>query len=99
MQQDLDAMVEWSQKWGMKFNPKKCESMRVTSKSSYNLLGVTLEEYKQTKYLGVVIQNDLRWNGQTHLATTKAIGVLSFLRRNFHHCSTYIKEKLYLTLV
>ena len=88
----------------MKFNPKKCESMRVTrkkkpGKSSYNLLGVTLEECKQTKYLGVVIQNDLRWNGQTHLATTKAIGVLSFLRRNFHHCSTSIKEKLYLTLV
>ena len=104
LQQDLDAMVEWSQKWGMKFNPKKCESMRVTrkkkpGKSSYNLLGVTLEECKQTKYLGVVIQNDLRWNGQTHLATTKAIGVLSFLRRNFHHCSTSIKEKLYLTLV
>ena len=46
-----------------------------------------------------MIQNDLRWNGQTHLATTKAIEVLSFLRRNFHHCSTSIKEKLYLTLV
>ena len=60
-------------------------------------LGVTLEETQQTQYLGINMQNNLSWNSQTHHATGKATH--SFLRRNFHHCSSAGKEKLYLTLV
>ena len=105
LQKDLDTMVQWSKTWGMHFNPTKCKIMRVTRKetpgimASYNILGVNLEAIKETKYLGINLQSDLRWNSQTHYVTTKAIGVLSFLRRNFHHCSPGVKEKLYLTLV
>ena len=73
LQQDLDYMVEWSNTWGMHFNPTKCEIMRVTRKKStgtmaYNILGVNLKEVKETKYLGVKLQSDLRWNSQTHYA-------------------------------
>ena len=103
LQRDLNTMVQWSHTWGMHFNPTKCQTMRVTRKKSasalaYNILGVNLVEVKETKYLGVNLQSDLRWNIQTHHATGKAIGVLGFLRRNFHHCSPSVKEKLYLTL-
>ncbi len=77
--------------------------MRVTREEStgtmaYNILGVNLKEVRETKYLGVKLQSDLRWNSQTHYATRKAIGVLSFLGRTFHHCSPSTKERLYLTL-
>ena len=104
LQKDLDTMVKWSHRWGMQFNPTKCESMRVSrkrspGKTSYNIHGVSLEEAKEIKYLGVKIQNDLRWNCHTHHSTSKAAGVLNFLRRNFHHCSSTVKEKLYFTLV
>ena len=89
---------------GMQFNPSKCKTMRVSRKrspgtTSYNILGVTLEETQQTQYLGINIQNNLSWNSQTHHDTGKATRVLNFLRRNFHHCSSAVKEKLYLTLV
>ena len=30
------------------------------------MMGVTLEETKESKYLGVYIQNDLRWNAQVN---------------------------------
>ena len=104
LQEDLDTMVQWSQSWGMQFNPSKCKTMRISRKrspgtSSYNILGVTLEETQQTQYLGINIQNYLSWNSQMHHATGKATRVLNFLRRNFHHCSSAVKEKLYLTLV
>ena len=104
LQEDLDTMVQWSQSWGMQFNPSKCKTMRFSRKrspgtTSYNILGVTLEETQQTQYLGINIQNNLSWNSQTYHATGKATHVLNFLRRNFRHCSSAVKEKLYLTLV
>ena len=104
LQQDLDTMVQWSKSWGMQFNPSKCKTMRVSRKrspgtASYKILGVALEETDHSTYLGINIQNDMRWNSQTHHATGKATRVLNFLRRNFHHSSSTIKEKLYLTLV
>ena len=50
LQEDLDTMVQWSQSWGMQFNPSKCKTMRVSRKRSpgttcmsYNILGVTLD--------------------------------------------------------
>ena len=63
-------------------------------------MGVTLEETKESKYLGIYIQNDLRWNAQVNHVKSKASKVLNFLKRNFHHTSqSTIKEKLYKTLV
>ena len=44
LQQDLNALEQWSHKWQMPFNPKKCEFLRITNKKSplihtfYNLL-------------------------------------------------------------
>jgi hypothetical protein len=104
LQEDLAKMVKWSDTWGMKFNPKKCKTMRVTRRrnpglTSYNILGTTLDETQDTKYLGINIQNDLRWNTQTKHATGKATRVLNFIRRNFHLSSPSTKEKLYSTLV
>ena len=29
LHRDLDSLVEWSSKWGMKFSAKKCESIRM----------------------------------------------------------------------
>ena len=77
IQKDLDQMVDWSHTWGMKFNPAKCNTMRVTRErnpapTDYQMLGTKLEEVNSTKYLGIFIQKDLRWNRQTEHATGKA---------------------------
>ena len=78
--------------------------MRITRKrnpplTNYQMLGTRLAETRNSQYLGIYIQNDLRWNKQVEHAKTKAFRVLNFLRRNFHHTSAPIKEKLYTTLV
>ena len=104
LQEDLDKLVDWAQTWGMRFNPSKCKSVTITRRrqgepTNYTLMGVDLEEKKDIQYLGVHIQHDLRWNKQTAHATSKATRVLNFIRRNFHHCTPHVKEKLYMTLV
>lgn len=103
-QSDLTKLVNWSHKWGMKFNATKCKVMRISrkrqpGKANYSMLGETLEEVSEEKYLGVILQNNLKWNKQSHQAASKATRMLNFIQRNFYHCSKTTKENLYLTFV
>ena len=100
LQNDLTRLFDWSNKWGMKFNAAKCKVMRICrsldpGKTNYNIMGETLDEVKEDKYLGVIIQNNLKWDKQTHHAASKASKMLNFIQRNFHQCSKSIKENLY----
>ena len=60
----------------MEFHPQKCQVLHITSKRkpvkfSYNIHSQTLEEAKTAKYLGVTIQNDLKWNKHIDATTKK----------------------------
>ncbi len=46
IQSDLDRLVEWADRWQMKFNVAKCKVMNVGTSntiSSYNLRGLQIE--------------------------------------------------------
>ena len=106
LQEDLSKMTEWSKKWLMRFNAKKCHVMRlkrsrqnIVSINNYNIDGSTLEEVEHHPYLGVELGNDLNQNHHIDQTTTKAIGILAFLRRNLNKCSKEVEEKAYTTLI
>jgi hypothetical protein len=63
------------------------------------MLGTPLESQNTCKYLGIHIQNNLKWSTQSQHAASKASRTLGFIQRNFYHASANIKEKLYQTLV
>ena len=86
LQRDIDRLGNWARKWGMRFQPVKCNMVQLTIKhlnkiqASYTLEGTVLENVDNIKYLGVTITNDLKWN--THISNncTKANRTLGFLR-------------------
>ena len=60
MQRDLDALMDWGSTWGMKFNAKKCNIMRVSRSRKplqhfYSLGNEILQEVSDAKYLGIQI--------------------------------------------
>ena len=72
MQRDLDALMDWGSTWGMKFNAKKCNIMRVSRSRKplqhfYSLGNEILQEVSDAKYLGIQIDNKLDWN--KHIST------------------------------
>ena len=66
LQKDIDLLGSWARKWGMRFQPVKCNMMQLTNKqinkidASYTLEGIILENVDSIKYLGVTITNDLK---------------------------------------
>ena len=85
LQKDIDQLGCWARKWGMRFQPIKCNMMQITRKrikkihASYTLEGTVRENVENIKYLGVTITNDLRFISNV---CTKANQALGFLRRN-----------------
>ena len=105
LQSDIDRLRSWARKWGMRFQPVKCNMMQLTRKwikkihASYTLEGTDLENVESIKYLGVTITSDLRWNTHVSNVCTKANRTLGFLRRNLYSCPQEVKEAAYKGLV
>ena len=84
LQKDIDRLGSWARKWGMRFQPVKCNMMQLTNKrtskiqASYKLEGTVLENVESIKYLGVTITKDLKWNTHISNVCTKANRTLVF---------------------
>ena len=104
LQSDLDAAGRWEKDWLMHFHPDKCSILNITQKRkplpySYKLHGHTLTKEQSSKYLGVTLQSNCKWDNHINNITSKANQTLGFLRRNLKVNSTKIKEHAYKALV
>ena len=103
LQKDIYRLRSWARKLGIRFQPVKCNIMQLTNKwtskiqVSYNLEGTVLENVESSKYLGVTITEDLKWNTHISNVCTNA----NFLRRNLFSCPQLqdVREAAYKCLV
>ena len=104
LQKDLETLSSWEHRWQMSFNPDKCYVLRIPSSrspiiTSYKLGNSILQETKQHSYLGVDIQNDLKWDTHINRITSSASKTLGFIRRNLGACTMDTKKSAYTALV
>ena len=57
--------------------------------------GIRLQSRPHNPYLGVELQDDLKWDTHITNATSKANKCLGFLRRNLARCPEKVKEQAY----
>ena len=67
LQDDLNKLAKWEERWKMSFHPEKCNVLTISRKkqpimNSYTLHGHQLEHVATAKYLGVSITSDMKWN-------------------------------------
>ena len=100
LQHDLTLLQKWGDEWLMQFNASMCEVLRVSRAHTkipytYILNGTPLKETDHTKYLGIHISKDLKWNKHIDVTTAKANRSLGFLKRNLKISSRVLREKAY----
>ena len=88
----------------MSFHPDKCSVLQVTTKLNptkfdYTLHQHVLQKETSTKYLGVTIQTDLKWNKHVNNITVSVTQKLNFIKRNLRVNSKTVKERAYASLV
>ena len=91
----------------MEFNVSKCFAIRVGRQKGrlkidptmYILHGQVLCITDTTKYLGLTITSDLKWNSHIQKVTSKANSVLGLLRKNLRIASKAVKTQAYEALV
>jgi len=102
LQEDLNGLNEWAQKWLMEFNVAKCKVMHMGSKNcqlGYNLGGNELEVVTEEKDLGVIVHNSMKTNRQCAEAAKKGNKILGMIGRNFCHLDKNNLLRLYKLLV
>ena len=77
LQLDLDKMSNWTNTLQLRFNPDKCEVMRIThrrdfSTPEYYLSGKKLNVVNQFKVLGIIMSNHLTCSDQVNTVVNKA---------------------------
>ena len=110
LQDDLNALQEWSRNWLLKFHPQKCCVLKVGKENaneySMNQIlangetnNIVLKETEKEKDLGVVIDNKLSFKDHVAQQTTKANRIVGLIRRSFDFLSEKMFVILYKSLV
>ena len=102
LQDDLQKISNWSEKWEMPFNINKCQILHVGSRNKkfdYDLCDEKLKSAQSVKDLGITVESNLKFSKQCKEAAGKANRMLGFIKRNFTFKSKDIILPLYNSLV
>jgi ribonucleases P/MRP protein subunit RPP40 len=105
LQCDLDRLMEWSDKWLLKFNHEKCKVMYIggslkkeywlrNETGSHSLMGIVEE-----RDLGIIVRNDLKPSAQCSVVATRGMSVMGLVKRNFKNLDTESFLILYKTYI
>ena len=93
LQDDLDKLVKWSEKWQMLFNFGKCKCIHIghgNMDEEYKMGDAVLGRTTQEKDLGVTFSADMKVSEQCGIAASKGNQILGLIRRTI----TYKEKQL-----
>ena len=86
LQNDLDTISSWAEKWPMGLNINICSVFSIALKRNsifhdYDILGATIKRVANHDYFGVAMSSDLNWLRYVAKINDKASRILGLLRR------------------
>ena len=103
LQEDLQQLQHWADDWGMRFNASNSQLLRI-SRSQHPLerfctiSDQILQQVPSAKYLGILLNDQLKWDTHIDFITARANSTIGFLRRNLSLCTRDLKELAYFSL-
>ena len=102
LQRDLDNIKEWADKWQMKFNVEKCKVMHLggsNPRHSYSMDGIELATTSEEKDLGILVDEELKFDRHIRAIVGKANRVLGMIKIGFSCFDKVMFKNLYPVLV
>ena len=108
LQEDIDKLVDWADKWQLRFNAGKCNVLQL-GKNNHNFEydmrnhGTTtkskLNTSKIEKDLGVYVDSELKFSQHVENQVNKANKILGLIRRSFEFLDAETMKLLFSALV
>ena len=102
LQLDINRLADWAVQWQLRFNPTKCESMRITHNRDKSVpcytMGSEIKSVRSAKHLGVIICSDLSWSDHVTATANKANKMLGLIYRTTGSSNKEAFTILYKTL-
>lgn len=108
LQDDLNILSRWSNRWLLKFNVAKCTHLRISLRAQenqvvdiprYKLCGEDLPQSTSEKYLGVTLQSNLKFDKHIASLISRCNSMIGLMKRNLSQCSIQAKKIAYFALV
>ena len=102
LQDDIDKLVKWSEKWQMLFNFGKCKCLHTgpgNTSMNYEMGGSILSKTVRENDLGVTMNANMKVSEQCRIATSKGTQVLGMIRRNVTYKNQSLIVPLYKAIV
>ena len=102
LQQDLDGLLGWTDKWMLDFHPDKCKYMRIgrsaIEEKRYRVHN-NISKTETGKDIGVIIDNKLKFSEHLSEKINKANKIVGLIRRTFVYLDSPMFKSLYTALV
>ena len=102
LQDDLDKLVKWSEKWQMLLNFWKCKCIHIghgNMDEEYKMGDAVLGRTTQEKDLGVTFSADMKVSEQCGIAASKGNQILGLIRRTIMYKEKQLIVPLYKAIV
>ena len=102
LQDDLNKLIEWSEKWQMLFNFGKCKCLHTghgNEDAQYTMGDTVLNTTLKEKDLRLTISADMKVSEQCGIAAAKGNQILGLIRRNIVYKEKKLIIPLYKTIV
>ena len=102
LQDDLNKLTEWYEKWQMLFNYGKCKCLHTghgNEDAQYTMGDTVLNTTIKEKDLGLTISADMKVSEQCAIAAAKGNQILGLIRRNIVYKEKELIIPLYKTIV
>ena len=98
LQEALDQLWRWADRWEMRFNVEKCHVLhlgRHNPRHKYTMNGIQLEVSEKEKDIGVIISENLKPTTHCEKAARTAMAVLHQILRAFSYRDRTVLPRIY----
>ena len=102
LQDDIDKLVRWSEKWQMLFNVGKCKCLHTgpgNTGMNCEMGGTILSKTEKEKDLGVTMNANMKVSKQCRISASKGNQVLGMIPRNITYKEKSLIVPLYKVIV